>query len=93
MDKQVTFENVDNNDPVSEDTSPSELINNGSGSVTLSKEIIHVLVQLINIAQKRGAYSMEESYLAYSVFRKFLNDPKFDKIEELLKNMDNNNKE
>ena len=51
--------------------------------VTLSKDVINILVQLINIAQKRGAYTIEESYLAYKVFRSFLNDPKFDKIEEL----------
>ena len=58
-------------------------------NVTLSKDIINVLVQLINIAQKRGAYTIEESYLAYKTLRLFIKDPKFDKIEELVQSFSN----
>ena len=66
----------------------TSISNDEVSSVTLSKDIIQVLVQLINIGQKRGAYTIEESYLAYTVLRKFLNDPKFDKIDEIVKSMD-----
>ena len=54
-----------------------------------SKESLTILVQLVNLAQKRGAYSVEESYLAFMAMKEFISDPKLDRAEELVKQLFN----
>lgn len=49
-----------------------------------SKESLTVLVQLVNLAQKRGAFTIEESYLAFMAMKEFIDDPKLKKAEELV---------
>ena len=46
-----------------------------------SKESLTVLVQLVNLAQKRGAFTIEESYLAFMAMKEFIDDPKLQKAE------------
>jgi hypothetical protein len=54
-----------------------------------SKESLSVLVQLVNIAQKRGAFTIEESYLAFMAMKEFVDDPKLVKAEELVNQLFN----
>ena len=57
-----------------------------------SKESLTVLVQLVNLAQKRGAFSVEESYLAFMAMKEFIDDPKLVRAEELVKQLFDKNK-
>ena len=54
-----------------------------------SKESLTVLVQLVNLAQKRGAFTIEESYLAFMAMKEFIDDPKLQKAEEMVKQLFN----
>ena len=54
-----------------------------------SKESLTVLVQLVNLAQKRGAFTIEESYLAFMAMKEFIDDPKLQKAEEMVKELFN----
>tara|TARA_B100000424_G_C22669872_1_gene367801 strand:+ start:56 stop:328 length:273 start_codon:yes stop_codon:yes gene_type:complete len=51
---------------------------------------LKILIQLVNIAQKRGAYDIQESSLAFYAMTKFLEDSKLKNTEELLKKLLNN---
>lgn len=57
-----------------------------------SKESLTILIQLVNLAQKRGAYSVEESYLAFMAMKEFINDPKLDRAEKLVEELFNKDK-
>jgi len=54
-----------------------------------SKQSLTVLVQLVNLAQKRGAFTIEESYLAFMAMKEFIDDPKLQKAEDLVKELFN----
>ena len=56
-----------------------------------SKESLSILVQLVNIAQKRGAFTIEESYLAFMAMKEFVDDPKLVRAEELVNQLFNKN--
>tara|TARA_B110000977_G_C10716606_1_gene353486 strand:- start:156 stop:398 length:243 start_codon:yes stop_codon:yes gene_type:complete len=56
-----------------------------------SKESLSILVQLVNIAQKRGAFTIEESYLAFMAMKEFIDDPKLVRAEELVNQLFNKN--
>lgn len=49
---------------------------------------ISILIQLIQLAQKKGAYSLEESYLAFSVISKYVKDEKYTQIINLVKTLE-----
>ena len=56
-----------------------------SQQISISKEAITVLVQLVQLAQKKGAYSLDESYLAFNAINTIVDDPKFKRTQELFK--------
>ena len=53
----------------------------------ISKEGLTVLIQLVNLAQKRGAYNLEESYLAFMVLKDVIDDPKYKRAVEAVKEL------
>lgn len=55
--------------------------------VSISKDALTVLVQLVQLAQKKGAYSLDESYLAFNAINTIVDDPKFKKTHELVQNL------
>ena len=55
--------------------------------ISISKEAITVLVQLVQLAQKKGAYSLDESYLAFNAINTIVDDPKFKRTQELVQNL------
>ena len=50
-----------------------------------------ILVQLVQLAQKKGAYSLEESYLAFNAINTIVDEPRFKKTQELVQNLFSNN--
>tara|TARA_B110000908_G_C9945201_1_gene310032 strand:+ start:98 stop:382 length:285 start_codon:yes stop_codon:yes gene_type:complete len=54
-----------------------------------SNSDISILIQLIQLAQKRGTYSLDESYLAFSIISKYVNDSKYTQIINLVNSLDN----
>ena len=58
-----------------------------SQQISISKEAITVLVQLVQLAQKKGAYSLDESYLAFNAINTIVDDPKFKRTQELVQNL------
>ena len=55
--------------------------------VTISRDALTVLVQLVQLAQKKGAYSLDESYLAFNAINSFVDEPKYKKTEELVQTL------
>lgn len=49
-----------------------------------SKEALSLLIQLVNIAQKKGAYDLHESYLAFNAISKFVDDPKLESAKLMI---------
>lgn len=41
-------------------------------------DAIKVLISLVEIAQKRGTYTIDEAYLAFNAIHPFINDKKYD---------------
>lgn len=60
---------------------------NSDGTLTESKDALSILIQLVNIAQKRGAFDIQESYLAFCALSKFVDDPKIKTAEEIGKKL------
>ena len=59
--------------------------------VSISKDALTILVQLVQLAQKKGAYSLDESYLAFNAINTIVDEPKFKKTAELVKNLFSSN--
>lgn len=49
-----------------------------------TKEALSLLIQLVNIAQKKGAYDLHESYLAFNAISKFVDDPKLESAKLMI---------
>ena len=49
-----------------------------------SKEALTILIQLVNIAQKKGAYDLHESFLAFNAISKFVDDPKMITAKQMI---------
>ena len=49
-----------------------------------SKEALTILIQLVNIAQKKGAYDLHESFLAFNAISKFVDDPKMVNAKQMI---------
>jgi len=60
-----------------------------SSLVSISKEALTVMVQLIQLAQKKGAYTLDESYLAFNAINSIVDDPKFKRTKELVETLFN----
>ena len=54
---------------------------------------IKILISLVEVAQKKGTYSIEESYLAFHAIHTFINQKSYDDaykhIKDRLENVDN----
>ena len=59
--------------------------------VSISKDALTILVQLVQLAQKKGAYSLDESYLAFNAINTIVDEPKFKKTAELVQNLFSSN--
>ena len=64
-------------------------ISNDDTQIAISKDAITMLVKLVQLAQKKGAYSLDESYLAFNVINSIVDEPKFRKTKELVENLFN----
>jgi hypothetical protein len=57
---------------------------------------IKILISLVELAQKKGAYSIEESYMAFHAIHTFLDQKNYDNvynfINQRLENNENNTK-
>ena len=53
-----------------------------------SEEAILLLVRLVNAAQKRGAYNVEESYLAFNAMESLSNNESLKKLKQLVADLD-----
>lgn len=53
-----------------------------------SEEAILLLVRLVNAAQKRGAYNIEESYLAFNAMESLSNNESLKKLKQLVADLD-----
>tara|TARA_Y100000992_G_C21225575_1_gene472695 strand:- start:102 stop:326 length:225 start_codon:yes stop_codon:yes gene_type:complete len=53
-------------------------------STSEHKEALSILVQLINIAQQKGAFDLSQSYLAFHAINNLVNDPKLKQVHELM---------
>jgi Neuraminidase (sialidase) len=51
-----------------------------------SPEAIKILVSLVEVAQRRGAFSIDESYLAFHAIHTFTNEKKYDDALSLINN-------
>lgn len=49
-----------------------------------NQEAIKMLVQLVNMANKRGAYSVEESTIAFFCISSLVDDPKYDEVKKII---------
>lgn len=49
-----------------------------------SKEALTILIQLVNIAQKKGAFDIHESFLAFNAISKFVDDPKMITAKQMI---------
>jgi hypothetical protein len=47
-------------------------------------EAIKMLVQLVSMANKRGAFSVEESAIAFFCISSVVDDPKYDEIKKII---------
>lgn len=47
---------------------------------------IKILISLVELAQKRGCYSIDESYLAYNAILSFTDDKNYTNAYNLIKN-------
>lgn len=55
------------------------------------REALKLLVQLVQVAQKRGAYSLDEAYLAFSAVSSIIQDSKLDEVKNFVKNLEQQN--
>ena len=55
------------------------------------REALKLLVQLVQLAQKRGAYSLDEAYLAFSAVSSVIQDSKLDEVKNYVKNLEQQN--
>jgi len=46
------------------------------------KEAIKILIHLINLAQRKGAYSMDEAYLAFHAITSVVEDSKLEEVKK-----------
>lgn len=59
-------------------------ISNSQANDNDTKEALSLLIQLVNIAQKKGAYDLHESYLAFNAISKFVDDPKLESAKLMI---------
>ena len=55
------------------------------------KEAIRIMVQLVQAAQKRGAYSLDEAFLAFHSVSAVVQDEKYDEVKNYIKKFEPSN--
>ena len=52
------------------------------------KEALKILVQLVQVAQRRGSYSIDESYLGFHALSSILEDPKMEELKAFVRQLE-----